>query len=84
MEDLRKQIKNLRNTISKYPFNEGDDYWTIENGKIVWSCWDDQSEELYKKGYTSEYFKTEAQAEQSLTKHMKKCENIIIKSTKNN
>ena len=72
------------NKLNKYPFNEGDDYWTIENGKIVWSCWDDQSEELYKEGYTSEYFKTEAQAEQSLTKHMKKCENIIIKSTKNN
>ena len=46
----------------EYPFNEGDDYWTIENGKIVWSCWDDQSEELYREGYTSEYFKTESQA----------------------
>ena len=30
-----------------YPFNEGDDYWTIEDDQIIWSCWDDQSEELF-------------------------------------
>lgn len=33
---------------SGYPFKEGDDYWSIEDdNKIVWSCWDDQSEDLF-------------------------------------
>ena len=30
-----------------YPFKEGDDYYTIEDGEIVKSCWDEISEELY-------------------------------------
>ena len=69
----------MKNTILIYPFNEGDDYWTIENGKIVWSCWDDQSEELYIEGYTSEYFKTKAEAEQSLNDRiMKSMDNCMI------
>lgn len=33
---------------SGYPFKEGDDYWSIEDDdQVVWSCWDDQSEELF-------------------------------------
>ena len=32
---------------SIFPFKEGDYYWTIEDGKPIWSCWDDQSEELF-------------------------------------
>lgn len=31
----------------KYPFKEGDDYYTIDGNDIVWSCWDDQSEDLH-------------------------------------
>ena len=31
----------------KYPFKEGDTYYTVENGLLVCSCWDDTSEELY-------------------------------------
>jgi hypothetical protein len=36
-----------------YPFKEGDDYWTIENGEVTWSCWDSVSEDLHdmKKVY---------------------------------
>lgn len=31
-----------------YPFNEGDDYWTVEDsGELIWSCWDEQSEEIH-------------------------------------
>lgn len=30
-----------------YPFEEGDRYFTIENGDIVESVWDDISEDLY-------------------------------------
>lgn len=40
-----------------YPFKEGDDYWTIEDGVVVYSCWDEQSEEMfnpYKIYFTSE------------------------------
>jgi hypothetical protein len=31
----------------KYPFKEGDDYWVIQNGKIIKSCWDDVSEKMF-------------------------------------
>lgn len=31
----------------RYPFKEGDTYYTVENGLLVCSCWDDTSEELY-------------------------------------
>ena len=40
-----------------YPFKEGDEYWTIEDGAVMWSCWDDISEEMfnpYKIYFTSE------------------------------
>ena len=30
-----------------YPFEEGDDYWVIQNGKIIKSCWDDVSEKMF-------------------------------------
>lgn len=34
----------------KYPFNEGDTYYTFdEKNKLIESCWDDQSEVLYSK-----------------------------------
>ena len=44
----------------KYPYSEGDDYWTLEgtdevydynNGGViaVQSCWDDQSEDMHTK-----------------------------------
>ena len=52
----------------KYPFNEGDDYWTIEstnNGKeleIVWSCWDYISEELYDENPEKLLFAAEQEA----------------------
>lgn len=40
--------------VSGFPFNEGDTYFTIENGEVVESVWDDVSEELYddRKFYT--------------------------------
>ena len=46
----------------KYPFNEGDDYWTIENGEIIWSCWDYVSEELHDEKHNKIYFATEQDA----------------------
>lgn len=49
-----------------YPFEEGDDYWTIEDGEVVWSCWDDVSEELFRENPDKEYFETEEEAIKSL------------------
>ena len=48
----------------KYPFEEGDDYWTIQDGQVVWSCWDDISEELYSKNKL--YFTSQERAEEFL------------------
>ena len=48
----------------KYPFEEGDDYWTIQDGQVVWSCWDDISEELYNKNKL--YFTSQERAEEFL------------------
>ena len=31
----------------RYPFKEGDTYYTVENGLLVCSCWDDTSKDLY-------------------------------------
>jgi hypothetical protein len=45
-----------------YPFNEGDDYWTIEDRDVVWSCWDSVSEELYDENPSKKLFKTEQEA----------------------
>ena len=53
---------------SKYPFEEVDDYWTIEENynntklEVVWSCWDDVSEELHDEDSTRYYFKSEYDA----------------------
>lgn len=42
--------------VINYPFNEGDDYYMIDNRLVIESCWDKQSEELYKK--TDVYYAT--------------------------
>jgi hypothetical protein len=49
---------------SEYPFEEGDDYYTIENGEVVWSCWDDVSEEMHTPD--TKYFHTEEEAKNYL------------------
>ena len=48
------------NAKSNYPFEHGDDYYIVENGKVIWSCWDDVSEELYT--LDTQYFATEKEA----------------------
>ena len=44
----------------KYPFKEGERYFTIEDHTIVESVWDFQSEEMHTK--ESMYFKTPVEA----------------------
>jgi len=50
------------NPVNQYPFDEGDDYWVIEDGQVVWSCWDYISEELHDGDASRKYFNTEEQA----------------------
>ena len=52
--------------MKKYPFSEGDDYYTIEDGDIVHSCWDDISEELYTPD--RKYFATKEEAQKFMAK----------------
>ena len=49
---------------SGYPFAEGGDYWTIEDDEVVWSCWDEQSEELFDPNRI--YFTSKKRAEEYL------------------
>lgn len=45
-----------------YPFKEGSDYWTIENGCVVESCWDEESEVIHRINPTKKYYKTKQEA----------------------
>jgi len=51
----------------KYPFNEGDEYWTLEDGDLVWSIWDDASEDMHDENPNRKYF-TEEEAIKYKTK----------------
>ena len=42
-----------------YPFNEGDDYWVLEDGDLVWGVWDDASEEMHDEDPKRTYFTNE-------------------------
>tara|TARA_R110002020_G_scaffold154637_1_gene334689 strand:- start:639 stop:1001 length:363 start_codon:yes stop_codon:yes gene_type:complete len=47
----------------KYPFKEGDDYWTIdERGMVVWSCWDETSEDMHDANPSKTYYASEQDA----------------------
>jgi len=54
--------------LMKYPFEEGDDYWTIDDGEVTWSCWDQVSEELHDLNPKKIYFTTEQEAKSNLLK----------------
>ena len=46
--------------MTKYPFTEGEHYFTIKDNTIVESIWDEQSEELYTD--KKMYFRTQLEA----------------------
>jgi len=58
---------------SKYPFEEGDTYYTIELGVVVESCWDDVSEEMHDENPNMRYFKTRDEAEKDIKKMLDLC-----------
>ena len=69
---INLEIRNLRNTFysmnnQRYPFSEGDDYWTIEDDEVVWSCWDEQSEELFDPNKM--YFTSKKKADEYLQEY---------------
>jgi len=53
---------------ARYPFEEGDDYWTIERGRVVWSCWDDISEQMHDENPNKVYYKSFIDAKDALPK----------------
>jgi hypothetical protein len=53
--------------------DEGDDYYTIDNDEVVWSCWDDESVKLHKPN--RKYFATEEEAQMFLDD----CKDIAIR-----
>lgn len=52
---------------------EGDDYYTIDNDEVVWSCWDDESVKLHTPN--KKYFATEEEAQ----KFLDDCRDIAIR-----
>jgi hypothetical protein len=87
MEDIFKELSGLFNpnkekfflvsedteNMPKYPFSEGDDYYTIEDGEVISSCWDDISEQWHTSD--RKYFATEQEA----IKHIDDCRDIAIR-----
>jgi len=45
-----------------FPFSEGEDYYTIEKGSVVWSCWDEESEVIHTINPTKKYYKSKQDA----------------------
>jgi hypothetical protein len=56
--DFKRKMAN----IDKYPFNEGDAYYTIDGSEITESIWDDVSEELHDRNPDRKYYSTVADA----------------------
>jgi len=67
MKNLRELFGCLNLTPKKkYPFEEGEQYFTIENNRIVLSCWDEESEKLHDAIPNKEYFRTVCEATKKL------------------
>lgn len=47
----------------KYPFKEGETYYTLD---VIKSCWDDVSEQMHDVNPNQLYFKTRAEAESKI------------------
>lgn len=54
--------------IERYPFEVGDDYWTIEDGKVTWSSWDYVSEQIFNRNPNQIYYASELLANEALSK----------------
>ena len=61
-------VEFIKEYNKQYPFQEGDDYWTIEKGRVVWSCWDDISEQIHDDNPNKAYYKSQRDAVKQLNK----------------
>ena len=61
-------VEFIKEHNKQYPFQEGDDYWTIEKGRVVWSCWDDISEQIHDDNPNKAYYKSQRDAVKQLNK----------------
>jgi len=66
-----------------YPFKEGDTYWTIEDRRMIKSCWDNVSEELYDRDSSIELFRNEDDVikrwkEIEALKLLKECHTLLV------
>ena len=73
-----------KESTKKYPFSEGDDYYTVEGSTVVWSCWDDASEEMYDENPNEPYFKTAGDAIKYLNTTGCDVESMIMTKLKEN
>jgi len=60
----------------QYPLYEGQDYWTINNYDVVWSVWDDVSEEIHDENPDKVYYLVREDACDALIKKLKKEFNV--------
>ena len=68
--------------MERYPFKEGDDYYIVIKHKdrtynlheyeILWSCWDDVSEEIYNVEPVRKLFRTRNEAQEYINKLKKR------------
>ena len=65
--DYRAELydEQFKDKKPKYPFREGDTYYTLE---VVKSCWDEVSEDMHDSNPNQLYFKTRAEAESKINK----------------
>ena len=55
---LKTKFRELLNRFtSKYPFIDGDMYFTYEDGEWIESCWDSVSEEMHDEDPNQIYYK---------------------------
>ena len=59
IERAHEEVVEFIKQYNKYPFNEGDDYWVLEDGDLVWGVWDDASEDMHDENPNRQYFTQE-------------------------
>ena len=59
IDRLYQAVVEFIKRYKKYPFEEGDDYWVVEDGELIWSCWDDVSIEIHNENPNTRYFTEE-------------------------
>lgn len=57
---------NQQQQPKQYPFNEGDDYWVIDEDKPIKYIWDAYAEEKYNQSPNRIYYQSEEDAHEAL------------------